>query len=293
MRKLIKFFIIVPIIFTTNTALLSQNKEVLTNEDIINLHKLGLDELVVISKIKSSECNFDVSISSLVALKEAGLSGAIINEMMATNESDLLKRQEEERLEAIHQPGIFYIKRDGEEVEVEANLYSNSKTNGAGRAIAQTVGRLSGGWGTQLAMDAVNQKTKAVLPNPNAKTQINESQPEFNFYFEATEAGLSGNGYSMFWYNLAVSPNEFLLVKMNVKKKSREVITARSNSYTYKSGIKNKDSVNFNFEELEPGIYRVYFNEPLEQGEYCFVYASAVATNQGIGQKVFDFGIRN
>lgn len=55
---------------------------VLTNKDILELHKAGLTEQVLVAKIKSSQCNFDTSPSQLSQLKSAGLPDAVILAMV-------------------------------------------------------------------------------------------------------------------------------------------------------------------------------------------------------------------
>lgn len=51
----------------------------LTNEDVLDLLKVGLPEQVLIAKIRSSKCNFDTSPSQL---KSAGLSDGVILAMV-------------------------------------------------------------------------------------------------------------------------------------------------------------------------------------------------------------------
>ncbi len=287
------FLVLVSLCFTTlliSTKIFAQDKDMLDNQSIISLHKLGMEESVILNKIKSSECNFDVSLIGLVSLKEAGISENIINKMLDTDTRMKSDAEAEAAYAEQHAPGIFYINPLGEEIELKSNLYSSGKTNSTGRTLAQTVGSF-GGLGGQLITGAVNAKTKAVLPTPNAEVQIQETSPEFYFYFETTESGLSNTGNTLLWYNVVTNPNELILIEMQTKKRSREVITARANSYKSKVGVRNKDSIQFRFEEIDAGVYRVYFDKPLKAGEYCFVYAGAVATTAGMGQKVFDFGI--
>jgi hypothetical protein len=55
--------------------------EVLTNRDVLKMVKVKLADGIIISKIKSSACNFDTSVDALVKLKEAGVSDAVIQAM--------------------------------------------------------------------------------------------------------------------------------------------------------------------------------------------------------------------
>ncbi|MHC4914644.1 MAG: HEAT repeat domain-containing protein [Planctomycetota bacterium] len=64
--------------------------ETLTNEDIMDMVKAGLSETVVVKKIKTSECNFDVSAKKLVELKKADVPESIIDLML-----DVYKQQKD------------------------------------------------------------------------------------------------------------------------------------------------------------------------------------------------------
>ena len=50
----------------------------LTNKDVLDLHRAGLPEQVLVAKIKSSQTNFDTSPSQLKELKAAGLANNVI-----------------------------------------------------------------------------------------------------------------------------------------------------------------------------------------------------------------------
>lgn len=58
------------------------NSAVLTNKDVMDMHKTGLPPDVLIAKIKASQCNFDTSPSQLQKLKVGGLSDAVILAMV-------------------------------------------------------------------------------------------------------------------------------------------------------------------------------------------------------------------
>ncbi len=56
--------------------------ETLNNASVIQLHKVGLGDPVIVEKIKASTCQFDISVDALKNLKEAGLSDAVIQAMI-------------------------------------------------------------------------------------------------------------------------------------------------------------------------------------------------------------------
>jgi hypothetical protein len=55
-----------------------ESGEVITNEDVVKMVKAKLGDAIIISTIKSSNCNFDTSVSGMVKLKEAAVSDAVI-----------------------------------------------------------------------------------------------------------------------------------------------------------------------------------------------------------------------
>ncbi len=67
-----------------------QPKHVLTNEAITKMVKGGFTEDVIVALIESSDCDFDVSIEGLTALKEAGVSGKVMEAML---KAEARKRQ--------------------------------------------------------------------------------------------------------------------------------------------------------------------------------------------------------
>jgi hypothetical protein len=69
-----------PAISTTQnpTEAAAVNPTVLTNKDILDMHKIGLPPEILVAKIKSSQSNFDTSPSQLKQLKAAGLADAVI-----------------------------------------------------------------------------------------------------------------------------------------------------------------------------------------------------------------------
>lgn len=72
----------IALLFIGTLSALAQKTETLTNASVINLHKAGLDDALIITKIESSACKFDVSADGLIALKKADLSKEVIKAML-------------------------------------------------------------------------------------------------------------------------------------------------------------------------------------------------------------------
>jgi hypothetical protein len=56
--------------------------EILNNDAIIKLVKVGINEDVIIAKIQESLCSFDLSVNGMVALKESGVSDRLMAVLM-------------------------------------------------------------------------------------------------------------------------------------------------------------------------------------------------------------------
>src|ERR1035437_9956234 len=61
--------------------------ETLTNDSIIQLHKLALADSTIVAKIKTSTCNFDTSVDALKILKDAGISDEVLQAMLLVSSS--------------------------------------------------------------------------------------------------------------------------------------------------------------------------------------------------------------
>jgi len=159
-------------------------------------------------------------------------------------------------------------------VQLEPSVYSQGKTGGMFKS-AMTYGIAKSKW-------------KAVVRNPGATLRITDPNPEFWFYFEQTAHGLS---YSGTFFGGASSPNEFVLVKMDRKKHERELIVGEWGVTGAEMGTRGKDTVPYEFEKVDPGVYRVWPGHALPPGEYCFFYAGTAMGMGMTGGKLFDFGI--
>jgi hypothetical protein len=70
------------------TAAVAQTKP-LTNDDIVQMTKAGFDEQTIVKAIQAHEPGFTTSVEALVALKNAGVTKAVIDAML---EAEAMKR---------------------------------------------------------------------------------------------------------------------------------------------------------------------------------------------------------
>jgi len=259
----------------------SQTEEVLDNKKVVELTKSNLGDELIIGLFSSSTCNFDCSISSIVQLKKDGVSEKVISEMMKRCDSQknvMKKEMDFNNPSDMHEPGIYFYVQEGN-TNVLRKLYTTVIT-----------GSQSGGFGTALAQHFTYGLAKASKKSSLDGVTANvkgKSGSVFYFYFEGSS---QNSNLSNWWFTNATSPNEFALIKLEVKDQHREFKYGTSDAYTSKTGVDEKQKIPFTFEEIGKGIFKVTPKNTLTAGEYCFIYSATVPTAY-TNDKVFDFSI--
>src|SRR5437762_4828171 len=124
-------------------SIAQNNTETLTNNDIIKLTKLGLPPTAIISKIKNSKTHFDVTVDGLVKLKEDGVNGDVVSEMINANsgeQKEAAGKKDMSDPKTMRTAGIyFYNSKDSARlfIPIDPTVVSNSKSGGFGTALAQ------------------------------------------------------------------------------------------------------------------------------------------------------------
>jgi len=85
----------------------------------------------------------------------------------------------------------------------------------------------------------------------------------FYFYFEETGKSFGGE----------TTPNEYTLLKFDVKSNSRETQTGSANAFGASTGTDVNAAAGFTYKKIKPGIYKVIPAGQLSPGEYCFLPA--------------------
>src|SRR4051812_3043023 len=142
-----------------------QTGEILRNSDIIKLTKLDLSPSVVVSKIRKSRSNFDVSIDALVILKTEGVNAEVINEMINVSPAEHNEVPEQKHYtepkappatnyaeeappapvnyndpKTMRKAGVYYYNRSNPNklfIPIDPTVVSGSKSGGFGTAVAQ------------------------------------------------------------------------------------------------------------------------------------------------------------
>jgi hypothetical protein len=174
---------------------------------------------------------------------------------------------------------------------------------------------------TALDPTVVNTVKKGSLANPKAIGEIPgkeanysvNSTTKFYFKFKPEEKELNSSNANATnkvgeenYLNIlmsglnskAISPNEFKLIKLKVKRGKRTYMTGKFGAYgmTYENSLNSKEIANFKYKKIDNNLYEIYFQD-LKPGEYCFVYmdnskSNLAYLNTNNNSKVFDFSVK-
>jgi hypothetical protein len=260
--------------------------EILTNQTVVDMVTAKLPAEVIITKIQTSKTKFDLSTPALVKLNESAVPSDIVKAMMQRSSSAASSDPvpvadppgDPNDPSTWHDPGIYVFSSNGRERKLtllEPTVY--------------TQGHSGGHFASAMTYGIAKIKWKAVVRNGHANVKIGDPKAVFYFYFEEKGAGLSHPQFGG-----TSTPNEFTLLKFDVKSDSRETTVMKANAFGSSSGTDDKANIGFKFEKLKPGIYRVTPTRDLSAGEYCFLSASmggAYAPGAAAANRLFDFGV--
>jgi len=263
--------------------------ETLTNDSVIAMSKAGLGPDAIIAKIRTSANTFDLSTEQLIALKQQNVPDAVIAAMLnasagAAVSASAASVSDSPDPRAPHASGIYLLDSGVTPLRMQrmdATIANQTKTTGV-LAYAFTYG-------------LAPVRIKTVLPNPTARIKTSLARPVFYFYFDQASASLSGSPVGGVWLPGAVtSPNEFSLVRFEVDDGNREAVLGQFNITGMKTGVMDKARVEFGYDDVSPGVFKVTPDADLPPGEYGFVY-SITNTGGGFGgsasARIFDFEI--
>lgn len=261
----------------------------LTNDDVIKMAQAKLPDGVIVAKIKTSSCKFDTSLDSLIKLKQAGISDAVMQAMTeagapapSTNPTPSASQPPPDPNDPLaeHDPGIYYVRQNpgGRRMTgLDPTAYSGGKSGGV--------------LGSAMTYGIHKAKWKAVVRGARANVRITEQSPTFYFYFEQKHGTLSYSGGAGSFFGGLSSPNQFSLVRLESKNDSRELVVGEFGAYGSSTGTRDKDVADFNFEKVAPGVFKVVPRADLKPGEYCFFYTGQNTAMGTGGGTLFDFGI--
>ena|SRR5438445_4053484 len=269
----------------STTARAQASGEVLTNDEVISMMTAGLSTTVIVNKIRTSKTRFDLSTKELIRLKQAGLNDEILMAMQGYSESSdgpslqntvavnrTVESNDPNDPMTRHDIGIYLYTEKGSErklTELEP--------------VAVTGGRVAGMAGTKLTYGLWMSKNKIKIPGHEANYQTKDPQPVFYFYLNEKDRTMTTVKY------FPASVNQFLMVKFEVKSRSREITVGKSNSYYSRTGIPDDALIEFSYEKVADGIFKITPKKVLKSGEYGFYL---LGTGDSVGATFYDFSVR-
>lgn len=255
--------------------------EVLTNATIQQMVSAGFSDSLIVDKIQASACQFDTTVAALTALKDAGVPPTVLSAMIQKAPAAPERPIDPNDPLQPHPAGVYVMQHGEGGARMQAlpfAVYSASKVSNI--------------FGFAITVGMAKLKMKAVLAGEHGRYVTDNRRPEFYFYFEETQAGLSRTTPGV-----SVSPNEFVLAVMDIRKGERLLVVGEASLFAARQGVAGKASREFQFEKLGEGIYKVWPTEPLAPGEYCFFYGGKVplayygSFSPNGGGRVIDFRI--
>lgn len=263
-------------------------EETMTNDEVITLAKAGLNPTIIVNKISTSKTDFDLSTDSLIELKKAGVTDAIINAMLQAKSgkkmgmntvagNDTAAKGDPNDPMSPHGYGIYlYQEKNGEKKmsQLLPNVSAQNRTGGNFTAAITPFG-------------LGKKKIKANLPGRNADMQIDDTTPVFYFYLDTSSGGLNTSS------GIPATPNEFALIVFNQRSDNREITVGKSNEWSSKGGLSDESVISFEAEDMGNGIFKITPSSELKKGEYAFFLLNSGNSNAStaIGSKFFDFGV--
>lgn len=267
--------------FTLAETSKSQAKEdIVTNVSVVKMVKAKLGDALIMSKIKGSKTNFDLSTDGLIKLKEAGVSDKIIEVMMGGGETASAATQQTQAAtqqspsgnpqgrqiptssgsSQLPQTGDFFILQNGKLVEIEE--HSGRKELSKGKMI------LTMGFGGESLYMVDGSKAGIRIPSQENLTFISKIRIDPR----STQA----TGGSLF--------------KLKIEDEKTRYIAGGGSAFSGFAGdIKEEYKVKYDVKKNPDGTYTITTDKPLAPGEYAFVVFSSGAADFGV--RFFDFGV--
>jgi len=249
----------------------------LTNQDIVLMAKSQFDDPTIEKMIETHETNFDLSVSALVKLKEAGVTQGVIQAMLATTGSHIETISTRSSAPAPSKSSAGNsdgsLSREQQAQQLQPGTYYWSR--GSWRSMEPLT--MSGGGTKHMAKMFVPGLTPQMVwtfREPSAPVQISESQPLFCARFIAMPPGMP----------YAPSARNIAIVRFDEKKDHRELqITSGGNMLTFKSGISKDRLPDLTVTSVDATTALFTPSAPLRAGEY-------IISTSSLGLSGYDFG---
>jgi hypothetical protein len=299
-----------------------QPTEVLDNDAIINLSKAGLSNGLIINKIRTSNCHFDLTSQGLVALKTGNVDEAVIMEMMqkrpyspSASKDSATGTGVANLLQNFGEAGIYYFDAHrGQYIQLEPSPVSGSRPDlfyaqasnaaSAGSNIASNYSSSSVVNNVVSSVPITNligngSRNKYYVDGKEANIESDTARPVFYLYMNSGATSTMNNGTT----SSADAPSDYfgkLIASTSSGSNAGKIMprdftlyqlqTTKNQRFFIETTINGGSSptisaktiVSFRFEKLAPELYRIYFSGPLRAGEYCFLFIGEQNTQSSV-----------
>ena len=269
-------------------------QQTMNNDSIIKLVKAGLSDDLIVNTINASPGSYVATVDGLIALKTAGASDKVVSAIVLKASGGTPSPAA-----SVAAPGQAAGNPDDPTAAHEAGIYIYIDSAPAGSKMTMlepsvySQGKTGGVYASAMTYGIAKMKIKAVLRGAHANARVSDPQPVFYFYFEEQGAGLS---HASAPFGGTSTPNEYTLLKFDIKGETRETVVGKANAFGASGGTDDKAITNFTYTKLRPGVYKVMLNAALQPGEYGFISSAGqgiVSPYAGVAtssSRVFDFG---
>ena len=258
--------------------------ETLNNATVIQLVQAGIGNDAVIAKIKATDGKYGLGTDDLIALKTAGVPGDVIAAMIAGPAKAATATAMS--LTAIdpmvpHPSGLYLIDTPANRVNrIDPTVSNQAKTGGI--------------FGYALTGGIASMSIKVAISGEAARVMSPSGSPSFYFFFDASNPQTANitSSWAAGSAQTVSSPSEFTLIKLMEKKGRREARVGSMNIGGAKTGVMDHDRIPFDYQMVREGVYKVTVKQPLEAGQYGFIYAlSGGGTGGAMTARIFDFAV--
>jgi hypothetical protein len=217
--------------------------EMLTNKGIIAMTTAELGDDLIITKIHSSTCKFDVSADGLIALKTAGVSSNVIKNMMAKAEGKVVAATPAGSNDGTV-TSVKKVSASGLNAELMNHVYIVNKSDNSSKPLEKVVAGI---------------RTKQGFMSGASMLQVDGAKSGMR---QAADQPVT------FVVNTGGGAPELILYKVKSVKGKREVASMKVSSF---SGVKTgEDVITFDVAKLQDGLYQITPSKTLAAGEYFF-----------------------
>jgi len=222
-----------------------------TNQDVIEMAKLGLSDDVIIAKIRQAyqagtdAVSFDTSVDGLKSLKAANVPDSVIKVMInpAPPPASIVAGTGPMSVDpSLPPPEVGVYWRDqGQFVRLQGQAVTNTKTGGKA--------------GSFFSNGLRNQHWDATIAGNTSRNVVRDRQPMFYLYVPDGD-----------------DSSDYVLIKLNKKSDHREFQIGSFGGITGgKSGVQKEKEITFHAEHVGIRIYKVTLQQGgLNPGEYAF-----------------------